>query len=138
MEQKESGYAQSEKEVLAETSLKKIDAKYKYYGEENYHIFFGTTEDKQKQVVFYPLDDEEDHDITTLDQSDILTEEDIKQEWKKDCQSCTLMKVRPAMDEETPLWELTYKDEDERLMLTYFSIEDGSDYETYRFNQMFK
>lgn len=143
LQQKESGYDQSAKQVLAETSLEKIDTKYKYYGEENYHIFFGTTDDKQKQLVFYPLDEEEKdaedggHDITTLDQSDIIKKEDIKQEWKKDCQSCTLMKVRPAMDDGTPLWEFTYKDAQERLMLSYFSIKDGSDYETYRFKQMF-
>ena len=136
MQQKESGYDKSTKHVLAETPLTKIDTKYKYHGKDNYHVFLGTTDDKHKKLVFFPLDKEKD--LTILDQSEIMDEQDIKDQWKNQCQSCTLMKVRPAMDDETPLWEITYKDDQDRLIMEYVSMEDGSDYEQYRFNQMFK
>lgn len=136
MDQKKAGFAESTEKVLADTSLNEIDAKYKYFGEDNYHIYFGSTEDQEEKVVFFPLDEE--NEITTLDQSDIISKEDVKEQWKKECESCKLMKVRPAMDEETPLWELTYKDTTGRLVLDYVSFKDGSDYEAYRFKQTFQ
>lgn len=136
MKQKESGYDKSMKQVLEETPLEKVDTKYKYFGKENYHIFFGTTDDKQKKLVFFPLD--EDDEISILDESEIVNMQDIEQQWKKQCQSCTLMKVRPAMDDGTALWEITYKDKKDRLILEYVSIQDGSEYEQYRLKQKFK
>lgn len=136
LEQKESGYDKSIEQVLRETSLTKIDTKYKYFGKDNYHIFWGTTDDKDKKLVFFPLD--KDNEIITLDDSEVISKQDVEQQWKNKCQSCTLMKVRPAMDDGTPLWEFTYKSKQDRLILEYVSIKDGSDYEKYRFNQMFK
>lgn len=136
LKQKDAGYDKSIKQVLADTPLTEIDEKYKFFGKDNYHIFLGSTKGKQEKMVFFPLDDQQE--ITILDQSNILSQEDVKQQWKNHCESCKLMDVGPAMDDGAALWELTYKDEQGRLILDYVSLKDGSEYEQYRFNQMFK
>jgi len=136
MQQKESGYDTSTKHVLDETSIVAIDEKYKYYGKNNYHIFLGLTEDEEEKWVFFPLDD--DKDITLLDMNETISQDELEQQWKNECQSCTLMKVSPAMDDGEPLWEMTYKDGEKRLNIDYFSMEDGADHEQFRFKKMFK
>lgn len=134
MKQKKAGYDKTMEQMVDETDLSEIDKKYKYFGEENYHIFFGTTKDKEEKVVFFPLD--KDAEATTIDQTDVISKEEVEDQWKNGCKSCKLMKIRPAMDDDKPLWEITYKDEANRLVLDYVSFEDGSDYEQYRFKQM--
>src|SRR5699024_9737238 len=136
--QRDEGYDDAEKIALKETELADIEDTYDYVGEHHYYIFFGKSNDDKKIVVFQQENDNGNEDITLLDQEDIVSEEANIKQWEDACPSCRLMSVKPAMIDDEPLWELTYKDDKDRLVLDYRSIKDGSGYEKYRFNQMFK
>ncbi|WHX27329.1 DUF5590 domain-containing protein [Virgibacillus halodenitrificans] len=134
---KTEGFAETKKQILQATSIEKIDEIRKFNGEEAYHVIFGTTDNNKQQIIFYPLQKKK-KELTTIDQSDIITEGAIKEEWRQQCSSCEFIKITPALVNDKPLWELTYRDESNRYVLDYLSIYDGSRYEQYRFKQMFK
>ncbi|AIF45449.1 hypothetical protein X953_11015 [Virgibacillus sp. SK37] len=134
---KTEGFADTKQQILQATSIEEIDKINKFNGEEAYHVIFGTTDSGKKQIIFYPLQGKK-KDLTTIDQSDIIAEEAIIGEWKQQCSSCEFIKITPALVNDKPLWELTYRDESDRYVLDYLSIYDGSRYEQYRFKQMFE
>ncbi|MFD1038660.1 DUF5590 domain-containing protein [Virgibacillus byunsanensis] len=136
-QQKKSGYASSQDTVLSNTELTKVNNIYTFSGAITYHVLFGETTGNDKKIVFLPLDDE-DEDITIMDQSNIISLESIKSQWKEQCNHCKLIKISPAMVNNRPLWEVTYRDNSDRHVLDYLSMNDGSRYERFRFKKTFK
>lgn len=62
--------------------------------------------------------------MTTIDKSEILTEEEIIERWQAECDSCELIKVTPALEENEALWEIAYNDMNDDYVLDYKSIYD--------------
>lgn len=135
---KTAGYSETEKAILKETELESIDRVTHFYGEEAFHIALGHTKEQDEKLVFVPLDeDKKETDMIVIDNEDIMTEEDMIAAWKEQCRDCKLIKINPAMIKEEPLWELTYRDDTNRYVIDYLSIYDGTEYEQYRFKEMF-
>jgi uncharacterized protein YpmB len=137
MESRTDGFAETEEQIMDATSLVSIEKIEQFNGADAYHIVFGENEANEKKIIFYPLEGNEKN-LTVLDQSEIVSEETILNEWQKSCSACEFIKAVPAIVEDQVLWELTYIDESERYILDYVSIYDGTRYEQYRFTQMFK
>lgn len=138
---KTKGFTETEEYILANTDLVNIEAIEPFYDQHTYHVVFGMTKDEEQQIIFIPINDETDNatsDITVVDQSDIIPKEQVLQQVNDQCQKCKIMQVQPAIIDENPLWEITYRDTSNRFILDYISMYDGSRFEQLRFKQMFK
>jgi len=132
---KTEGFNESKQTILAQTEVIHEDHMTAFYGEEAFHILFGRTDSSEAKIVFLPLNN--DDDLTVLDQSDIISKSEIKQDWHRQCTHCSLVKITPAMIKNKPLWEITYKDRQNRYVFDYLSMYDASRYERYAFRKMF-
>lgn len=136
---KTSSYEQIKETVIQETELRTVSQIERFHGDKAYYIVYGETEDKTEKIIFYPFSDE-DSDILTLKQSDIVTKETIKSDWKNACNSCTMIDIKPALtngDDVQPAWEVTYEDNSNRYVMEYFSVSDGTRIEVLRFNRLY-
>lgn len=130
------GYSKSEKEVLNETDIVSIDKTTHFYGEDVYHIIFGSGENDKKEIAFIRKSDGNDA-IVTFASEEFISESNIQSIWKTDCSGCELIKITPAMIDKKALWEVTYKDNNKRYIIDYLSMQDGTRYEQYRFKPTF-
>ena len=131
-----AGFAETEEQVLHETELTVINDIHRFHGEDTFHILFGTTKEGKRKIIFVPLQDN-DKSFTVIDESEIIQKESVLNQWDNQCQGCELIKIRPAMIDGKPLWEVTYIDKSRRYTFDYLSIYDGSRYEQLRFKQMY-
>ncbi|WP_217585458.1 DUF5590 domain-containing protein [Lentibacillus saliphilus] len=135
--ERDAGFAKTEETVIEKTDIVSVEHIDVFHEAISYHIVFGTTERGNDKVVFVPINDS-DADMMTFNRTDMMTEQDIEKEWNETCQSCELLDIQAAMIESNPLWELTYKDEHDRHVLDYVSMQDGQRYEQLRFKRNFK
>ncbi|WP_082918037.1 DUF5590 domain-containing protein [Oceanobacillus sp. Castelsardo] len=136
MKNKSANFEQTREVILEQTPITKVNKIELYHGDEAYHLVYGSDEKGEEQIIFYPLKGKE-KDITTIGYSEIIPKDQILQTWQQNCANCELNKISPALIEDKLLWEITYYDENDRYVLDYLSIHDGSSYEQYRFKRMF-
>lgn len=133
---KTAGFSETKTQVLAETDLTDIHTIERFHGEDAYHIVYGQTSEGDKQVVFVPFANEE-KDILTMDQSEMITKDAIEKQWSEQCDHCQLIKTIPGIVDDDFVWELTYVDESNRYVFEYFSLSDGEPYETFGLKRLF-
>lgn len=134
---KQSGFAKTKSDVLKQTELVEIDHVERFQEIDEYHIVFGKTEENEEQIVFVPKTNE-DEELTIVNLTDIISKEEIEKQWLSQCKQCKLISIKPAILNQTPLWELTYYDDSNRYVFDYVSLYDGSDFEKIRFQRKFK
>lgn len=136
MKNKTTNFEQTKEVILEQTPITKVNKIELYHGDEAYHLVYGSDDKGEEQIIFYPLKGKE-KDITTISVSEITPKEQIIQSWQKNCGDCELNKISPALIDDQLLWEISYYDENDRYVLNYLSIYDGSSYEEYKFERMF-
>jgi len=100
---------------------------------EGYHIAYASDEKEQEVLIFVPLREEvKKEDFIVVQTDDILSQEEIEHNLLTDCIDCELINSSPAMIDQVPLWELTYKDEANRYTIEYITLKDGEIYEQLR------
>ncbi|MBP2078301.1 DUF5590 domain-containing protein [Oceanobacillus polygoni] len=133
---KTAGFDETSRQILSQTSITEIEKIEQYNGSKAYHVLFGSNDADEEKLIFYPLEGKE-KSLTTIDKSEILTEEEIISRWQSECNSCKLIKVTPALEDDEALWEIAYNDVNDEYVLDYKSIYDGSPVHMYRFKRMF-
>src|SRR5699024_7375354 len=107
-----------------------------FYEEKSYHILFGVTTEQKELITFIPIDQKEDYE--TIERKEVIPKEHIRKKADVDCDSCQILRIKPAMIDDHPLWEVTYWDHEDRYVFDYFSMYDGSRYERLQMKQMFQ
>src|SRR5699024_3765118 len=115
-----AGFAEAEEQVLRETELTVIDDIHRFHGEDTFHILFGTTKKVRKEITI-PKPQVNDKTFTLKDESEIIQKETILNKWHNQCQGCELKKIRSAMIDGKPLWEVTHVDKSRRYTCDYLS-----------------
>lgn len=131
-----ANYQNSKEEVLDNTKVTQIKKITQYYGEHQFHVIFGTTKNGNKKIVYVPLDDK-NNKLTVIDGSKIITQQQMKDQWKQQCQNCKLIDITPALESNEALWEITYIDDSDRYVFDYLSIYDGTRSQQYRLKSIF-
>lgn len=132
MQSKTEGFEQTEK-IVSEALQMKVEEIYHFQEEEAYHILFTTDDQNKKWFVFVPLSKEiKKENFIVLEADNVLSKSTIESNWKKSCTNCELVMSKPAMIDNIPLWELTYKDEANRYVIEYVTLRDGTTYEQLR------
>ncbi|GAB4073601.1 hypothetical protein GCM10028778_11040 [Barrientosiimonas marina] len=126
-------------QVLKETSLNTVNKIQRYHGEKAYYTVYGKAK-KGKMIVFYPFDTDQ-AEALTVQQSDMVSKETIRNQWNSECSSCTMIGIDPGVTAEDedgpePVWEATYKDAKNRYVMALFSIFDGTKIKLQRYNQL--
>lgn len=103
--------------------------------EETYDIVYGTDANDQSYIAMNPSGNEDEEKLTVIKQDDVISKDRIEEDWQSNCDGCTLKKSGPAIIDEEALWELTYLDQEEKYIMEYISLEDGSTYEKFRLNK---
>lgn len=124
--------------ILENNYLESIEEMDAFYEAETYHIFAGRTKDKKEAFVFLPIPYNDKKEIITIFKDDIINKTEAIHTLFEECSSCTQINIKPAMINNKPLWELTYRDGKERYNFDYISMEDGSRYERLQLKQTFK
>lgn len=134
---KEAGFDETKEIVLRDTDLIEINDIERYHGENAYHIVFGYTENNEEKLVYVPLTNEDD-DLITIDQSEIISKKTVENQLINECNGCKIISIIPGIEDNELLWELTYVDDLGRYVLEYISLYDATQYEQYRFTRMYK
>lgn len=123
----------TEQFIFKETDLTTVDSIYQFQEEESFHIIIGSDNEGNKSIVFVPVKKSlSKDDLVVLSLNELVSVEQIEEEWQRECDQCTLIHSNPAMINEQPLWELTYTDHSNRYVIEYISLKDGKIYEQLR------
>ncbi|WP_067725503.1 cell wall elongation regulator TseB-like domain-containing protein [Oceanobacillus damuensis] len=133
---KTAEFAETSRQILNQTAITEIEKVEQYNGSEAYHIVFGENDENEEKLIFYPLAGNE-KELTTIDRTEIMSEEAILDQWQAQCNGCEFIKINPALENDEPLWEITYNDNNNRYVMDYLSIYDGSREEQYRLKKIF-
>lgn len=134
---KQDGFSETEELILRDTDLVEISKIERYHGEHAYHVVFGQTENHEDKIVYVPLTDEE-QDLIIVDQSEIVSKEQIENQLQNECNTCKIISIIPGIEDDELLWELTYVDASDRYVLEYVSLYDATQYEQFRFTRLYK
>lgn len=116
--------------IKAETDIHTITKMYHFQGEEAYDIIYGQDKaEKSEYVIFNPSGNKNKDDLLTYKADDLISEKSIEKEWQSTCKGCTLKRSSPAMINDKPLWEMTYINDQNRYVMEYISLKDGSTFE---------
>lgn len=133
---KTKGFDETEKHIYEVTEIVSVDKITSFQSEELFHVITGKDSNKQKLIVFLPLEDKEN--VTIIPYSETIPEENMIKSWNDTCKNCTSLTTNYAMINGEPLWELTYNDGSNRYVFDYFSLADGEQYEQLRLYQKYK
>ncbi|WP_245843784.1 DUF5590 domain-containing protein [Oceanobacillus rekensis] len=133
---KTAGFDETKEQILNQTSIAEIEKIEQYNGSSPYHVVFALNEANEEKLIFYPVEGKE-KELTTINRSEIITAEEVLSLWQAQCNECELVKINPALENNEPLWEITYHDNQNRYVMEYLSIYDGAPVESYRFKKMF-
>ena len=129
---KNEGIEKTESIVSEELNME-VNEIYHFQEKEGFHIAFATDEQNQDWIVFVPLNEQIDkEDFILVEANQVMSQEQIESRWMNDCNQCELVKSGPAMIDNIPLWELTYKDSSNRYVIEYVTLKDGSIFEQLR------
>ncbi|MHA6251126.1 cell wall elongation regulator TseB-like domain-containing protein [Oceanobacillus sp. CAU 1775] len=135
-EKRTAGFDTTKTQILDQTSITDISSIEKFNGEKSFHVIFGENAEGEEKLIYYPLEGNE-KTLTIIDAEEIIPKSSIINSWEKECTSCHLIRVIPALIDEEPLWELTYYNENKRYVFKYISVYDGSTYEEFSYRRMF-
>lgn len=133
---KTAGMDDTKEQILDQTSIVEIDQVELFNGEKPYHVVYGKNDQDEEKIIFHPLEGKE-RNITTIDASEILSKEQMVHIWQLECESCRFIEISPALIDEKPLWEIAYRDAQDRYVLAYYSMYDATKYEQLLFKSMF-
>src|SRR5690625_2177416 len=92
-----------EKIVQIETELVYIEEVVRVHGEQSYYVVFGQTDEKKDQIMFVPMDEKNKADqMMIIDGGEIVPAESILENWMKECDRCTLIKIIPGILDDYP------------------------------------
>ncbi|MRG88277.1 hypothetical protein GH754_18640 [Salinibacillus xinjiangensis] len=140
MDDKEETFSTSKQKTIQNTPIESVDEVVRYNGEKSYDVVFGQSEDDSKGIAFVPIlkdeaKDENQEKITYVKESDGVTEEEVTSSWRSNCPSCELISVTPGIDNGHIIWEIVYRNEDERYVFESYLFKSGELYEQFKFRK---
>ncbi|MGV2620249.1 DUF5590 domain-containing protein [Halobacillus sp. ACCC02827] len=117
---REAGQTEAEALALAETDLANVENVSTYNGNIPIHIVKGSTENGTEQLAF--LDLSEKKVLKVEDMSGQISPEAMRQQWQQSCASCQFKDIQYGYEEQEPVFQLTYIDEQNRYVFDYFTL----------------
>ncbi|MBC6975527.1 DUF5590 domain-containing protein [Bacillus sp. Xin] len=116
---KESKVVEIAKEKAKLTKVKNVEY---YNGKSSYTVVQGVDEKGEKIIVWVP---EKKGDVLVKKQSEGISEKDALQIVTKEQKPKQFLKVKLGAENNVPLWEVTYIDDENRYTYYYLAFQDG-------------
>ncbi|UOQ93552.1 DUF5590 domain-containing protein [Halobacillus shinanisalinarum] len=127
------GFTTAKNLAVSETKMTKVTDVLSYNGENPIHIVRGQNANDEELVTFLNLGKKEV--LTTIKASSMIPTGDLKAGLQADCSACSFIDVQLAYEENSPAWELTYIDENQRYVLEYVRVTNGDPIQRFAFRQ---
>ncbi|WP_108671155.1 DUF5590 domain-containing protein [Peribacillus acanthi] len=101
-----------------------------YNGMETYYVVQGIDKNGKEKTVWIPEDKKKE--ITIRFNSYGKSKEDIVRIVNKELNPYEIIAIKPGMEKDTPLWEVTFKDNKGRFNYYYFDFRTGEWLKFYR------
>lgn len=122
------GKKSAEEEAIAiatnEGKLVSISDYYLYHGKEVYSVVVGKDEDGTEQVLWIP-EDVSEKSVIKDEYANGVSEAEITNIVKNEHQPKEIISVKLGMESDIPIWEVTYKNENDGLNYVYYLFENG-------------
>lgn len=122
------GKKSAEEEAIAiatnEGKLVSISDYYLYHGKEVYSVVIGKDEDGTEQVLWIP-EDVSEKSVIKDEYANGVSEAEITNIVKNEHQPKEIISVKLGMESDIPIWEVTYKNENDGLNYVYYLFENG-------------
>ncbi|QSS98438.1 DUF5590 domain-containing protein [Pontibacillus sp. ALD_SL1] len=128
-------YATSKQIAQKETPLNTVNSVSRYHGMHQYDIVAGVDDNGVKGFAFIPVTDEKEGSVTYVENTDMVVQEEMHRIWEDQCADCSFIEITPAIHQGVPLWEITYRDENNRYVFDYYKMENGKRFEVFRLQQ---
>ncbi|HWK24719.1 MAG TPA: DUF5590 domain-containing protein [Ureibacillus sp.] len=110
--------------ALSSHSLASVSDSYVYNGNKPYVTVFGEDEDGNKKAIFVPISLEE-KSIQEVNLQDGVTKEQALSVLNNEVEVNEILHTKLGYEEVGPVWEITYKNDEEKLNYVYITFEDG-------------
>ncbi|MFP7169380.1 DUF5590 domain-containing protein [Terribacillus sp. 7520-G] len=131
------GFEASEKFALENTELENVDEVTRFNGEHVYHVVRGKQSDGTDAIAFIRKGEKDaDKIIYTTDSAD---EEQVESSWKSACGAdCDMDDVRLGLYDGSPAWEVTYRDGQDRLGYSYYTLDGTEQLENFALSNQYQ
>lgn len=114
------GHEKSAEIARQQTSLSEISEVSVYHGGMTVHIVAGMTEDDKEGLVYINPDEEKVIDQVIGEKT--ISTQDMKNIWEQNCSDCEFINIQFAYEENHPVYEVTYIDDQQRYVLDYYKL----------------
>ncbi len=128
-----AGHEQAAAFAVQKTNLTTVDQVETYNGETEVFVVKGEGSDGESSLVF--INEAVDTVLTDVNQAEVLSEEQLISRWSSNCPDCRFKDVSYGYEEEQPVFELVYTDEQGRYVLDYFTLSGDSFDQRFAFRQ---
>lgn len=119
-------YSQAKSDTIAyvseRTTISEIGEFYWFNGEETYFTLTGTNEEGEERIYIVQ---QQGGQITTLSADDTVTKQEAIQQTKQERQPEKILNARIGILDETPVWEITYRNDNNRLGYYVINLRNG-------------
>lgn len=109
--------------ALAETELEQVEAVEFYHGTDSYQVIRGTDHDGEQLIVWVSTDENE---IVMRRAKDGLSHEQVEQFASQQLAPRELISIRLGIEQDLPVYEITYLDNERRYAYYYMTFKDGT------------
>ncbi|WP_394217363.1 DUF5590 domain-containing protein [Halobacillus trueperi] len=130
---RKEGHPQAEAIAQEKGDLTRIDHVSTYHGQREFHIVQGTKESNEASILF--IDIKEKKILDEVSREDVLSLEEMRSRWENTCSNCTFKDIQYGFEENEPVFQLTYIDEQNRYVLDYFTLQGKAFDQRFAFRQ---
>ncbi|WP_139364872.1 cell wall elongation regulator TseB-like domain-containing protein [Sutcliffiella halmapala] len=116
--------------AMTEKNLHTISEVYTYNGTTPYTIVQGTNDEKEELIIWL---DEKKEIALTVNAKEGIVKEDVMKYVDTDRTPSEIISISLAMENKVPLWEIKFKDQNDRYNLYYIKFENGDYYQRITF-----
>ncbi|MBX0356249.1 DUF5590 domain-containing protein [Halobacillus sp. Nhm2S1] len=130
---RKEGHPEAEAIAKEQGDLTTIDHVSTYHGKREFHIVQGMNESKEASILF--IDIKENKILDEVSGKVALSLEEMRSRWEKMCSSCTFKDIQYGFEENEPVFQLTYIDDQNRYVLDYFTLQGEAFDQRFAFRQ---
>jgi uncharacterized protein YpmB len=127
IEEKKATFPSSKQEAIQETPLIEVLHINRYNGQKAYDIIKGKTESDEIGFALVPVKD--DLEILFVKESEGVSQSDMVSIWEESCTNCELDKISLGIDKGNFIWEIIYKNQNDKYIFASYLFSNGKLYE---------
>ncbi|WP_366249811.1 DUF5590 domain-containing protein [Terribacillus aidingensis] len=131
------GFEASEDFALDNTDLETADEVTRFNGEHVHHVVKGKQADGEDAIAYVKKGEKDPKQIIYT--TDTADEQQAETSWQSACGAdCQLDDVRLGLYDDAPAWEFTFRDGQDRLGYSYYTLDGTEQLESYALSNQYQ